>query len=76
VTNLLLVGVHDLLQWNAEFLAERLELLEVLCVLALVLDLELDACDVSALNRWSSNLCDWDCMVAAPLRVVMVFAVL
>lgn len=49
MTNLLLIGVHDLLQWNTEFLAERLELLEVFCVLALVLDLELDAWDGLAL---------------------------
>jgi hypothetical protein len=43
---LLLVGVHDLLQWNAKLLAQRLELLEVLCVLPLVFDLELDTWDV------------------------------
>jgi hypothetical protein len=49
VTRLLLIGVHDLLQWNTEFLAERLELLEVFCVLTLVLDLELDAWDGLAL---------------------------
>tara|TARA_R110002003_G_scaffold175_3_gene14204 strand:+ start:51340 stop:51522 length:183 start_codon:yes stop_codon:yes gene_type:complete len=43
---LLLVGVHDLLQWNAKLLTQRLELLEVLCVLPLVFDLELDTWDV------------------------------
>jgi hypothetical protein len=44
--HLLLVGVHDLLQRDAELHAYRLELLEVFCVLALVLDLEFDTCDV------------------------------
>jgi hypothetical protein len=45
-SHLLLIGVHGLLQRDAELLAYRLELLEVLCVLALVLDLELDTCCV------------------------------
>lgn len=41
---LLVVGVHGLLERDAELLTYRLELLEVLLVLALVLDFELDAC--------------------------------
>ena len=45
-SHLLLIGVHGFLQRDAELLTQRLKLLEVLCVLALVLDLELDACDV------------------------------
>jgi hypothetical protein len=40
--SLLLVGVHGLLEGNAELLADRLELLKVLLVLVLVLNLELD----------------------------------
>ena len=40
--SLLLIGVHGLLEGNAELLADRLELLEVLLVLVLVLNLELD----------------------------------
>lgn len=43
---LLLIRVHGLLERDTELLAQRLELLKVLCVLTLVLDLELDACDV------------------------------
>jgi hypothetical protein len=43
---LLLVRVHDLLQWDAKLLTQRLKLLEVLCVLPLVFDLELDTWDV------------------------------
>jgi hypothetical protein len=43
---LLLIGVQSLLEGNAEFLTYGLELLEVLCVLTFVLDLELDTCDV------------------------------
>lgn len=39
-------GVHGFLQWDTELLAYRLELLEVLFVLALVLDLEFDTCGV------------------------------
>lgn len=38
------VGVHGLLKRDTEFLAYRLELLEVLLVLVLVLDLEFDTC--------------------------------
>ena len=45
IASLLLVGVHGLLQWNAKLLAYRLELLEVFVILALVLNLELDAWD-------------------------------
>lgn len=45
-SRLLLLRVHGFLERNAELLAQRLELLEVLLVLALVLDLELDACIV------------------------------
>lgn len=37
-----LLGVHGLLERDAEFLAYRLKLLEVFLVLALVFDLELD----------------------------------
>jgi hypothetical protein len=39
-----LLGIHVLLEHDAELLAQRLELSEVLLVLALVLDLGLDAC--------------------------------
>jgi hypothetical protein len=42
----LLLRVHGLLQRNTELRTYRLELLEVFCVLALVLDLELNTCDV------------------------------
>lgn len=41
-SNLLLLGVHGLLQRDTKLLAYGLELLEVFLVLALVLDLELD----------------------------------
>lgn len=44
--SLLLVGVHGLLERNAELLTDGLEFLEVLLVLVLVLDLELDAYQV------------------------------
>ena len=44
--HLLLIGVQGLLEGNAELLTYGLELLKVLCVLTLVLDLELDTCDV------------------------------
>jgi hypothetical protein len=46
MTTLLLVGVQGLLQWDAELLTQRLKLLEILCVLPLVLDLELDTWNV------------------------------
>jgi hypothetical protein len=39
-----LLGIHVLLEHDAELLAQRLELSQVLLVLALVLDLGLDAC--------------------------------
>jgi hypothetical protein len=42
VNCLFLFGVHGLLEGDAELLAYGLELLEVLLVLALVLDLEFD----------------------------------
>lgn len=42
--HLSLLGEHGLLERDAELLADGLELLEVLLVLALVLDLVLDAC--------------------------------
>lgn len=42
-SSLLLLRIHGLLQRDAELLTYRLELLEVLLVLVLVLDLELDA---------------------------------
>jgi hypothetical protein len=42
---LFLIRVQRLLERDAEFLTQRLKLLEVLCVLALVLDLEFDAYD-------------------------------
>lgn len=45
-SSLLVLWVHGLLERDAELLTYRLELLEVLLVLALVLDLELDACMV------------------------------
>ena len=41
---LLLLGVQVLLKDDSELLAERLELVEVLLVLALVLNLGLDSC--------------------------------
>jgi hypothetical protein len=44
--HLLLIGVHGLLEGDTELLTYGLELLEVLCVLTLVLDLEFDTCDV------------------------------
>jgi hypothetical protein len=50
VTRLFLIRVQRLLERNAEFLTQRLKLLEVLCVLALVLDLEFDAYDVLVVN--------------------------
>lgn len=37
------LGVHGLLELNAELFSERFELVDVLVVLALVLDLGLDA---------------------------------
>jgi hypothetical protein len=40
--SLLLIGVHGLLEGNAELLTNGLELLEVFLVLVLVLNLELD----------------------------------
>jgi hypothetical protein len=42
-SSLLLLGVHGLLQRDAELLTYGLKLLEVLLVLGLVLDLEFDA---------------------------------
>jgi hypothetical protein len=44
--HLFLIGVQRLLQRDAKLLTQRLKLLEVLCVLVLVLDLEFDAYDV------------------------------
>lgn len=43
-----LLGVEVLLEQDAELLAEGLELLEVLLVLALVLDLGFDACEATS----------------------------
>jgi hypothetical protein len=47
---LFLIGVQRLLQRDTELLAQRLELLEIFCILALVLDLEFDAYDVLVVN--------------------------
>lgn len=58
--NLLLLGVKVLLQGNAELLTEGLQLLEVLLVLALGVDLGLDACGVMWLVcgwRWRVPVC-------------------
>jgi hypothetical protein len=57
-SHLLLIREHGLLQRDAELLTYRLELLEVLCVLALVLDLELDTCCVLVIMMLSVAECD------------------
>lgn len=48
---LFLFGVHGFLKWDTKLLAERLELLQVLVVLTLVLDLVLDPYVILAMRN-------------------------